>query len=99
MNDAKNCTINLWNEHGWELDQGMLEAVLTRVVARNALEAERINIYPSEREAMELSETKKYFRDGPGWLEWHVNIKYRSGSSMSIVVIQRTVGAPFESHS
>lgn len=99
MEAAKNCTVNLWNEQGWELDDGMLKFVFERVVLHHILQAKSIDIYPQEREAMELSDTKKYFSNGPGWIEWIVNIKYHGGGRLTIGCIQRTIGAEYESHS
>ena len=99
MSEAKSCVINLWNEHGWDLDVDMLEFVMQRVVVRHAPQAVSIDIYPQEREPQELPAGRCYHRDPPGWCEWIVNIKYRGGGGMTIGCIQRALGAMFETHS
>jgi hypothetical protein len=91
MNDPKNCTINVWNEHGWDLDEDMLQAVMTRI-ARHVPNAHTIDVYPQERRAMNrLSD--------PGMLEWIIRVLYRSGGQLTIGAIQRSPGVNVEFHS
>ena len=82
----KTCVVNIHNVQGWDLDAGILMAVLTRVVAWHAPQASLIDIYPQERE-----------RDGSA--QWICNLKYRGGGGMTIVALQREAGAVVELHS
>lgn len=91
---SRNCQINVWNELDWELDEGMMAFVMSRVVARHAAQAKLIDIYPMERIPADAPVYQH-----PGWLEWIVNIKYINGGGMTIGCIQRSVGAEYESHS
>lgn len=96
---ARNCQINVWNEHDWELDPGMYEFVMKRVVARHGPQAVSIDIYPQERVPADAPAYKH-----PGWLEWTCNIKYsgvdgKPGGGMTIGCIQRKIDGEYESHS
>lgn len=93
MAEAKNCSVHLWNELGLDLDLGMLEVVMKRC-ARHALEAAEINIYPQERIPLDAPDWKH-----PGYLEWVLRVKYRSGSEMTVGCIQRKPGDIYEFHS
>lgn len=93
MGTDKTCQINVHNVLGWELDQDMLNAVLGRV-ALHVPQALIIEIYPQERVPEDAPAYKH-----PGWLEWIVNIRYRTGSRLTFGCIQRTKGAEFEFHS
>lgn len=94
----KNCQINVWNQLGWGLDEAMLAFVMGTVVPRHLHNAERIEVYPQEREPQELPPGKTHHRDPPGWCEWTVNIKYRTGGTLTIGCIQRSLDAKFETH-
>lgn len=87
------CQINIWNEQDWELDDGMLQAVLVRV-SHHVPNASLIDIYPQER----VPDDAPAYKD-PGWLEWIINIKYHSGAKLTIGAIQRGYGAEYEFHS
>jgi hypothetical protein len=90
---SKNCQITIWNEHDWELDDGMMFAVLQRLT-HHVQQAEMIDVYPQERIPVDAPAWKS-----PGWLEWILRIKYRGGGGLTIGAIQRTVGAGYEFHS
>lgn len=90
---SHNCQINIWNEHDWELDYGMLYAVMARMV-RHVPNTSAIDVYPQERVPLDAPAYKH-----PGWLEWIVRLKYHSGVEMTIGCIQRQPGAEFEFHS
>lgn len=90
--EDKTCAINVHNVLGWELEQDMLQAVLTRC-ARHVPTAQMIDIYPQQRRA----ETRI---SDPGMLEWIIRIHYRrQGEPFTIGAIQRKPGAPVEFHS
>lgn len=88
------CQINLWNEHGWELDHPMQDKVF-QVVSRHAHWAKMIDIYPQERVSDDAPAWKT-----PGWLEWIVRVHGNEshGGTLTIGVLQRTKGAEFECH-
>ena len=90
---SKNCTINIWNEHDWELDEGMMFAVLQRL-SWHVQQAATIDVYPQLRIPADAPEWKS-----PGWLEWRINIRYHSGGRLTIGALQRSIGAGFEFHS
>lgn len=90
---SRNCVINLWNEHDWDLDSDMMEFAMLRA-ARHAHNASHINIYPQERIPMDAPEWKY-----PGRIEWIMNIDYHSGGRLTLGLLQRGPGQPFESHS
>ena len=81
---SKNTQINIWNEHDWELDPAVLYAVMHRMAA-HVPQAERIEVYPQER-------------NKNGFLEWVINIKYHVGSRLTIGCVQRKPEAPVEFH-
>lgn len=89
----KTCTIAVHNVLGWELDEPMLRFALSQA-ARHLPQAEVIDVYPQERVPADAPAYKN-----PGWLEWTLRVKYRSGSWMTIGIIQRTIGAGYECHS
>lgn len=93
MTTDKTCAVNLHNLHGWELDDGMLEAVFKRC-ARLAQECKLIDIYPMER----IPADAPAYRH-PGFLEWHLRVHFRSGTEMTIGCVQRQPGEPVEFHS
>lgn len=92
-NDDKTCVLTVHNVLGWELDAGMLGAVLQRC-AFHIPNAKVIDVYPQERVAQDAPAYKH-----PGWLEWLVRIHYHTGSALTIGCIQREPGEPFEFHS
>lgn len=89
---TKNTTINIWNEHAWELDAPMLDFAL-RIAARHAPQASTIDIYPQERIPADAPAWKF-----PGRLEWIVRVLYRGGGALTIGLLQRTKDSEFESH-
>ena len=89
----KSCQIGVHNVLGWELDAGMLEAVLKRV-ALHVPQAKVIDVYPQERVPADAPLYKH-----PGWLEWIVNITYHTTSKLTFACIQRGVDAEYEFHS
>lgn len=91
---ALHTVITVYNEHEVDLDAGMFEFVMTRVVARHGPQARVIDIYPQLRVA----------EDAPAWrfpgrIEWICRILYHSGGELTIGCIQRAIGAEYESHS
>lgn len=90
-NDAT-CTLTVHNVLGWELDEGMLRAVLARC-ALHVPQAHTIDVYPQERSPADAPAWKH-----PGFLEWTLRVLYRSGSALTIGCIQRAPGEPFEFH-
>lgn len=92
MNQSQTVTINLWNEHGWELDRGMLDFAM-RKVAMHCLQAEKIDIYPQERIPSDAPDWKY-----PGRIEWIMRVFYRRGGDMTIGLLQRGIDQEFESH-
>jgi hypothetical protein len=91
--EDKTCTLTVHNVHGWELDAGMLAAVLARL-ALHIPQAKVIDVYPQERVAADAPAWKH-----PGWLEWIVRIHYHTGAALTLGCIQRQPGAAFEFHS
>ena len=89
----KTCVINVWNLHGWELDQDMLNAVMAKAL-QHLQQATLIDVYPQERVPANAPAYKH-----PGWLEWIIRIQYVGGGSLTIGCIQRTIGAKVEFHS
>lgn len=90
---SKSCQINIWNELDWELDEGMMFAVLQRLTWY-VQQACLIDVYPQERIPTDAPAYKS-----PGWLEWIINIKYHGGGRLTIGALQREVGAEYEFHS
>lgn len=90
---SKSCQINIWNEHDWDLDDGMMNAVLVRL-GWHIQQAELIDIYPQLR----VPEDAPAWQS-PGWLEWIIHIKYHGGGKLTIGAIQRNLDAEFEFHS
>lgn len=92
MND-KTCQINIHNVLGWDLDPEMTNKAML-LCARHLDNAKVIDVYPQERVPADAPAYKS-----PGWLEWIVRIHGHSGSTLTVGIIQRTIGAEFEVHS
>jgi len=85
------CAITLHNVLGWELDEDMLAAVMTRTARYMPTKA--IDIYPSNK------------RERDGMLEWIMRVTYRSGNGLTrhqcwlvIGCVQRSEGGAVEFH-
>ena len=89
---SKTCTIVVWNQQMWELDQPMLEKAL-QVAARYVQTSVKIDIYPQLR-----SDPNEPAYKRPGFLEWMVVVTGNDSSKLTIGVIQRTIGSEFETH-
>ena len=89
---SKTCAIHIWNEQDWELEQPMLEKAM-QVATRYAATAKSVNIYPQLRSPADAPDYRH-----PGWLEWMVVVDSYENSRLTIGIIQRSIGAEFETH-
>ena len=84
MNVDRTFSITVHNVHGWELDPGMLEAVLRRCTWY-AQGVRLIDVYPQERRP-------------DGFLEWILRVIGPHGA-LTIGVVQRGPSEQYEFHS
>jgi hypothetical protein len=79
------------HEREFAEDEALAKALALCARHQNVLRAE---IYVSPRIPLDAEDYKN-----PGWIEYGVLLKYKTGGQMYVAIIQRRPGEPWESHS